>query len=104
MVFEEIDRRAYAQAIKNGWYRRARERTIAALGGCCRTCGTTENLHICHKTPAHQSGSSGKRTGAWKVREWKRMVAEDDGFIACEEHHIEGFHGGNTNSIKKGVL
>jgi len=66
------------------YYRRERAKIIERLGGCCEVCGSTERLHIHHKTGF--LGKNGNGRGMLnRLTEWKRNF--NDLMLLCEDCH-----------------
>jgi hypothetical protein len=80
-------------------YAEIREWAIAALGGKCVHCGSTENLEIHDIIPVLQG--RGYRSGWSTVKRWKVLIPQGKMRLCCRECHVPVEHNGNTNALKK---
>lgn len=65
---------SHVNRVRVQWYRRERARLIAALGGKCVECGTTEELEFDHLKPRTWIAN---KTSRWQrlrnyIKDWKK--------------------------------
>ncbi len=76
----------YMRKYMLGWYHRQRAQVVAALGGSCVRCGSTDQLELDHKDPSLKELEYGKRFSAARPK-WDSEVAKAQ--LLCKPCHQE---------------